>query len=153
MGSRKDTITKDSRSFQYIKGIKTNCKGVTRTISFEPKLGIMKFVFILFLASIFAVGILGNPIHDDYGNTWWIKDQRTNTKYCEDKEDEDKTTDPKCCWKGAHVIGKWRYYQDPGKDVDCVKVEKGRKKIQPEKAEMLSRCGYKCHCRSCKMLN
>merc|ERR1712212_60849 len=153
MGSRKDTITKDIRSFKYTKVIITNCKGVIRAIPFNPKLGIMKFVFILFLASVFAVGILGTPIHDDYGNTWWIKAQRKYTKYCEVKKDEDNTTDPECCWTGYHVVGGWRYYQDPGKDVGCAEVKKGRKVIQPKKAKFLSKCGVKCHCRGCKMRN
>ena len=53
--------------FTFITVIITHFSGVIRTISFDPKLGIMKFVFILFLASLFAVGILGTPIHDDYG--------------------------------------------------------------------------------------
>ena len=53
--------------FKIITVLITRFSGVIKTISFDPKLRIMKFVFILFLASVFAVGIWGTPIHDDYG--------------------------------------------------------------------------------------
>jgi len=114
----------------------------------------MKLVFILFLISVFAVGILGRygANHDDYGPIW--NQGHQYTKYCKEKDDEDNRTDPECCWDGAHVRGKSRYYQDPGKDVDCdnVKIRPG-KWIKPKKAKFSHKCGLNCHCRSCKIPN